>query len=533
VSGPQAARTGARFAPADFAAAALVAAFAFACARFAWQPVLANFADDSVSYLVMAQVFSPWQAASPAVAASFAREAFYPPLFPLVLALGGAAHHLAWAHVLTALLLAAALPFVYLLGVRWLGSRGAALAALACIVLLPSLWINAKGILSEPLFCLLLCAAFVALDRQREDPAAAWQAGLLLAALALTRTAALPMIAAYLLWTQARRGMPLAARVRAAAPALAAIAAYGLWVLLRPSQTEDDYARIVLEKGQGLLGGPGGWLPALAASVLRQANAVAEGWAGSLLVFWVEGQPTRFALAALVGLLSLAGLGLRLARGRPDGWMIAAYLATLLAWPFYEQMERFLFPALPVLVLYAFLAVGEAMRAMSRPPALATALLAGLALSLSLPAMAFLHQRAQAASRAALITDWYRTPDLDRARRRAQTHLDLLDDLQAIRALTRPQDRVMWVAPSYLALLADRRGVAAPDASLGPEAYREAVRRSGAEYVFLSRYHPRDTLRDTAWQSGLRALEGVAKPVHTRAQGEGTLVTSLLFQVAQ
>jgi hypothetical protein len=521
---------GTRPAPADVAAAAITAAFALACALFVWQPTLAGFADDSVSYLVMAQVFSPYQAAAPAVAASFAREAFYPPLFPLLLALGGAAGNLAWAHALTALLLAAALPFAYLLGIRWLGSRGAALAALACIALLPSLWVNAKGILSEPLFCLLLVWTFCVLDRAQDGFSPAWKVGLLLAALALTRTAALPMIAAYLLWTQARRGLLLPERLRAAAPALAAFAAYGLWVLLRPAQTDDDYARIVLEKGQGLFGGPGGFLPGLAASVLRQAVAISEGWAGSLLLFWVEGQPTRFALASLAGLLALAGLGLRLARHRPDGWMMAAYLATLLGWPFYEQMERFLFPALPVLVLYAFLAAGEAMRALSRRAALAQGLLVGLLLTLSLPAMAFLHQRAQAATRATQITDWYRTPDLDRARRRAQTHLDLLDDMRVIRELTRPEARVMWVVPSYVALLADRHAVAAPDAALGPEAYREAVRRSGADYVFLSRYHPRDTLRDSAWQSGLRALGGEAKAVHTRSPDGGSLVTSLLLR---
>src|SRR6185295_19507419 len=147
------------------AAVALVTlAFAYACAVFVWQPTLATFADDSVSYLVMAQVFSPWQPASPAVAAAFAREAIYPPLFPAVLALAGAAHHIAWAHALTALLLAACLPFVYLLGVRWLDDRRAAAAAVLCVALLPSLWVNAKGILSESLFCLLLLATLCVLE---------------------------------------------------------------------------------------------------------------------------------------------------------------------------------------------------------------------------------------------------------------------------------------------------------------------------------------------------------------------------------
>ena len=515
------------------AAAFVCAAFALACTLFVWQSTLATFADDSVSYLVMAQVFSPWQAASPAVAAEFPREAFYPPLYPLVLALSGAAGNTAWAHGLTALLLAAALPAAWLLGARWLGNKWAATAAIACIALLPSMWVNSKGILSETLFCLLLVSTFLYLEKNT-----GWKTTLLLAALALTRTAALPMLAAYGLWALTRRGTDLRARAIAAVPALAAIAAYGLWVLLRPSQTEDDYARLVLERGQGFFEGPGGFWAALAASLARQANALMEGWAGSLLVFWIEGRPLRFALASVAGLLALGGLVLRLARGKADGWMSAAYLATLLAWPFYEQMERFLFPLVPVLVLYAFLAAGEGLRSLGRPAAIAHALLATLLLTLAVPAMGFIYQRAQAGGPQAAITDWYRSPDIRRARARAQTHLDLLEDMQAIRSLTQPGDKVMWVAPSYLALLADRQGLAAPAKHPGPGEYRAAVKKSGADYVFLSRYHPRDTIRDSAWQAGLHALVTDAKPaeakvVHTRALDGGSAVTSILLKVAK
>jgi hypothetical protein len=518
-----------RPAPADAAAAVLAAAFALACALFTWQPTLATFADDSVSYLVMAQAFSPFQAASPAVAGAFAREAFYPPLFPLALALAGAAHHIAWAHALTALLLAAALPLAYRLGVRWLESRGAALAALACIALAPSLWINSKGILSETLFCLLLVATFLVLENEGK---AGWKLGLLMAAMALTRTAALPMIGMFGLWAVARRG-DVRARLRAAAPAIAALVAYGLWILIQPSHTEGDYANILRDKGQGLFGGPAGFGAALAASLLRQANAIAEGWAGSLLLYWVEGRPLRFALASAVGLLALAGIAIRMRRGKADAWMSAAYLGTLLAWPFYEQMERFLFPLLPVLLLYAFLAAGEALRAASGKPALAHTLLAALLLTLVLPAMAFVYQRAHAGGRVVEITDWYRTPDIARARLRAGVHLQLMDDLRAIRELTPAEARVMWVAPAYIALLAERRGLAAPDPRLTPEAYRDAVRASGADYVFLSRYHPRDTLRDTAWQTGVRALSAEAKAVHTGTEEGSSIVSSILLQVAK
>ena len=152
-------------------------------------------------------------------------------------------------------------------------------------------------------------------------------------------------------------------------------------------------------------------------------------------------------------------------------------------------------------------------------------------LSLSMPALAFMYQRAQVPGGYAGIVDWYRTPDLAEARARSQLHLDLFSDMAEIAKRTRPEDRVMWVAPSYLALLADRRGIAAPNPALPPAAYRQAVRESGADYVFLSLYHPRDTIRTTAWRAGTGALMEHAKAVHVRAKDGGGAVTSILLKI--
>lgn len=523
-------RAGARTTLPDAAVVILTLGFALVCAAFVWQPTLATFADDSVSYLVMAQMFSPYAPVSQAVAAAFPREAFYPPLFPLVLALAGAAHHTAWAHALTALLVAASIPLIYLLGIRWLADRRAAAVATGCVVLLPSLWINAKGILSEPLFCLLLLATFCVLERDANGRSRLWQLAILMAAMALTRTVALPMIAAYGLWALTRRGTPLAARARAALPALAAVAAYAIWVLLRPTATADNYARIVFTHGSAFLGAENPWA-AIGASLLRQANAGAEGWISSLLVFWVEGRPLRLVLAGAVGCLALAGMVRRLLAGKADSWMLSTYLAIFLIWPFYDQMGRFIFPVVPMLILYAFQVCAAALRALGRPPGLGHALLAVLVVSLSAPGLAFIHQRSRGEPRFAEIMDWYRTPDLAAARRRTEVHLNLMADMAAIKALTRPEHRVMWVAPSYVALLADRRGIPAPDERLSPEAYRKAVRASGTDYVFLSAYHPRDTLSDRAWQAGLNALTGHAQTVHVGATPGSSTVSSVLLKI--
>jgi hypothetical protein len=210
--------------------------------------------------------------------------------------------------------------------------------------------------------------------------------------------------------------------------------------------------------------------------------------------------------------------------------MAAAYLATFLLWPFYDQMTRFLFPLLPVLVLYAFWTCAEAARHLRKPAAAAHTVLVLLLLSLSVPALAFIHQRSRASERYVQMTDWYRTPDLDEARLRSQIHLDLEADMAAIRRITRPEDRIMWVVPSYLALLADRRGIAAPSAELAAEEYRRSVLKSGADYVFLSAFHPRDTIHDSAWRAGLAALRGHAETVQTRIRGADGTPSSLLLR---
>ena len=518
-----------RFSPADLTAAFVTLVFAVLCTLFVWQPVLATFADDSVSYLIMAQVFSPFASASAAVTAAFPHEAFYPPLFPALLAVTGAAHNIPWAHGVTALLLAASLPFIYRLGVRWLADSRAAALVLVCIVLLPSLWINIRGILSEPLFMLLLAALFCVLHAEGRN--SGWKAGLLMAALVLTRAAALPMVGVYVLWAMASRNATWETRLRSAAPALAALIAYGVWVLLRPAATVDDYARILVDRSQGFSASTGGFLFALAHSVARQAHALVEGWDGSLLIYWIEGQPLRLLLASLLGLLALAGLAIRMLRGLPDAWMIAAYLATLLVWPFYEQLERFLFPVMPVLVLYVFIAAAEMTSLKWRSAWPGLGLIAALLLALTLPAMAFVHQRANVDGPATWITDWYRTPDINRARSRVRTQLDLFYDMRAIASLTGPNDKVMWYIPSYIALLADRYGMPTPDPGLSPADYLKAVRGSGADYVFLSRFHPRNTISQAAWRAGVANLSGHLKLVYAGTHKGDRAVTSLLFKV--
>jgi hypothetical protein len=502
--------------------------FALVWAVFVRQDGLGTFADDSVSYLVMAQAFSPWREASGPVAAVLAMEAFHPPLFPLLLALTGAAHDIALAHTLNAVVLAACLPLAYYLGLRWLSSSVAAGLATLCIVLLPATWIHVRGVLSEPLFCLALLAAMATIESRLQGWKRLAVLAVVLAALVLTRTVGLAMALAYGLWGLAQPGT-VRERAVAVSPVLAAFGAYGLWIVLRPAGVVDPNACALAARVAALAAAPEPW-SAFAAGMARQAVAMAEAWAGTLMLFWVDGSLARPILAALVGVFAVAGLSIRLAAARPDAWMIGTYLVVYLLWPFYDQMTRFIFPVVPVLVLYAFVPFAGWGKWMMRP-AVAPLVAALTIASLAAPGLAFIYQRAKSNLPHAHIIDWYRTPDLAAARARAQIHLDLMADMDAIRELTGPQDPVIWVAPAYIALLAGRYAVAAPPHTLSASAYRERVRDSGARFVFLSRYHPRDTIREDAWRAGIAALNGVGNVVHFRPRAADGGAGSVLIRL--
>jgi 4-amino-4-deoxy-L-arabinose transferase-like glycosyltransferase len=194
------------FAP---ALAALGAAVAAAAVAFLWQPGLDSLYDDSVSYLLMAQRFTPFHALEPAVAAAAAHEK-YPPLFALLLAASGGAYDWRIAHAVVALCFAASVVMLVLFTAGLTGSRLVGLIAGSAYALLPGSWIIAKGILSEYPYIALTLTALWVYRNWDERPATRRTTlgfGVLLAAVMLTRTVGVALLGAIALaelWRFAR-----------------------------------------------------------------------------------------------------------------------------------------------------------------------------------------------------------------------------------------------------------------------------------------------------------------------------------------
>ncbi|HEX4763224.1 MAG TPA: hypothetical protein VFU92_02770 [Usitatibacter sp.] len=472
-----------------------------AAVAFTWQPGLASLYDDSVFYLMMAQAMSPFGAASPAVLAAAPFDT-YPPFLPLLLALAGGAFDWRIAHAIVAMAFGAS---VFLLGLharRVTDSARMGFAAALVYALMPGVWLNVKGILSEFPYMALAFGALAWYETTRDRAPATARTigfGLLLAALLLTRTIAVALLAAIALceavsWWKSRDHRRF---IHAAAALAIPVAILGLWIALRPTVGGDAYAEFGQRMAQGTAEGGAAFLAAMARA---NASAIVDAWLNALLIFWGEWWKPGFLLAIAIGAAGLGATLWRALRLEVDGLYVLAFLAIVLAWPFPGQQFRLALPIIPLVMVNALwawqrlalrLAPGTAER---RAPWAAV-----LPLVLCVPAVAFyIVGRAVTPEdppsewRRADIAEFYRVPSGPAAASNARAQIDVFGDLARIRVSTPEAARVLWYSPAYVSLLAGRRGVRlerpADAATLAAQA-----RAGKADYLYLANLHPRDS----------------------------------------
>ena len=128
--------------------------------KIIWFDSLSSLANDSVHYLVMARHFSPWEIESSAISSTWLLQDF-PPAFPLLLAITGAAHSLVYAHMLVAVIGIISLYFYYLLSIRILKNRKWVIIPVIIFALSPGFLLGLQGILSESFYLLLTFLFFL------------------------------------------------------------------------------------------------------------------------------------------------------------------------------------------------------------------------------------------------------------------------------------------------------------------------------------------------------------------------------------
>jgi len=517
---------------ADVALAALATVAGAAAVAFTWQPGLASLYDDSVFYLLMAQAMSPFGAASPAVMAAAPFDT-YPPFLPLVLALAGGAFDWRVAHAVVAVSFGAS---VFLLGLharQVTASARMGFAAALVYALMPGVWLNVKGILSEfPYMALSFGAlALYAATRDRAPkPGGTIALGLLLAALLLTRTIAVALMAAIalrelLVLRKTRDGRRLAHAVAALAIPVVIL---GLWIALRPTVGQDAYAEFGQRMAQGTAEGGVAFLATMARA---NASAIVDAWLNALLIFWGEWWRPGFLLAIAIGAAGLGATLWRALRLDVDGLYVFAFLAIILAWPFPGQQFRLALPIIPLVMVNALWAWQRLVA--RRAPASAqrrAPWVAVLPLVLCVPAVAFYivgraatPEESPSEWRKADIAEFYRVPSGPAAASNASGQIEVFRDFARIRESTPEAARILWYSPAYVSLLAQRRGVRlerpADAASLAAQA-----RAAKADYLYLANLHPRDSAHRLGNPLDPAAFAGsLGTPVWRRTTGSGEL----------
>jgi 4-amino-4-deoxy-L-arabinose transferase-like glycosyltransferase len=429
---------------------------------FAWQSTIATVSDDSVSYLAMARWFAG--SADAHLAPWLAWHSHFPPVFPILLALTGGSGDLLVAHIVVAALAAVSVFLVARYAALRLESDWGGFWVAAAFLALPTAWIGAKGILSEPLFLALSMGALLAHEKwlaRGQGRASAYLAfGILVGLAHSTRAAGITLLAAFVVHEAMRaastRRIPPARAALALLPAAAFVLA---WAALRPGG--HVYAHTIRSMARTWLEEP-----------LRSARVTSEMLSGGwLATFVAEGDvsaPVRAALFAL-GAIALAGSVRAALRNRLDGWYVLLTAVMLFLWVFgVENMRRLLYPVVPLALLYAAEIVIACVRRLGvRKPRMAVAAICAAPMALCIPATALVAGKSLdreplvPGSRysAADMTDYYRLINRQDALALAAKHAATLAGLEALRTVTPPDARVMWMRPEYVALLGGREGV--------------------------------------------------------------------------
>lgn len=448
------------------------------------------FADDSPSYMLLAQAFSPYFTA-PDVILEGAQKENYPPLFPSLLAVLGASHSFIYAHLVVGLTFILGLPIVYKLAHRIIQDKKYALACILLYCLTPGVFLGILGILSEPLYIVLslgFIALFLSSQNWHSDKKIILYLGLLSIACIMTRTIGICLsiaVFATILFDAKRltliRNKALIAAILA--PGLVAL----LWHYFRPTTGASLYEDDVVSVWQSISSNP-------LDLIYPQLIGLAQAWHKTLHLYTTSYISPIYIASSLLALCFLWTLGKRLGENKLDAWYSAVYLLILLLWPFPEQLTRFLFPLMPMVWIYCLLFTREWLTHLANKPfAKYHFMVASLFFfALLLPSVLFLNIRVNDAikmDKTRIVMSTHYNPNKERAYYGAFLNQLLFQDMKKIKTSVQKNETVLWFTPKYIYLLAERKSLKLP-INQSKEKMLSYIARSDADYVYISQLNP-------------------------------------------
>ena len=454
---------------------------------------LTSLGSDNVSYLLMAEWFSPYQT-TPEIISEAASRQTYPPLFPLVLALLGASSDYLWAHRIVGVSFLLACIFLYLLAKKMLHSEALSIVVVVGFVIMPASWVNLLGILSENQYLaisLAVCLLF------RHSSQHWWHfvfLSVMVTALVLTRSVGLSMVVALLIAAWLGSATFPKSRFRWVLVCVTPVIVTIIWSQFLAASSEAHYltlwsnlVRDISESG----------IREVLNLLAFQGTRIFEAMVTAFIHHWTTESEITFFLLLLLLAIGLMDLLARLRRKELEAIYFLTFLGVLLLWRAEGQMWRLVYPIIPLSLIFIVSGINRISRqaVFGRLDRLACIFLCGIFLTTLMAGGLFIfgrHQALQTDDPRAYrhMTSYYQVISVSDAITKAQTELGIINGLKRVAVLTEPGARVAWFSPMYVHLLSKRRSVSIPIKS-DTEKIEALLKRSRVDYVFLSRYHPR------------------------------------------
>ena len=445
---------------------------------FVWIDGLTSFASDSANYMLMALYLSPWETPSNAIINIWPYQ-FYPPFYPIVLALTGAVHSYIASHVLTTTFLFISLPLIFYYSKNIIGHQWHAIFITGLFALSPSTFLNTLGILSENLYILLSFIILLMFNKlHRFDVKTTILFGFIFSALILTRSIGVSLFAAYLIVGFIQLRQKKISLQQFSIPIFITITINLIAKFLNKSILPTPY----LTQLQSL-------------DISGQPIVLINTWFTSWQFYWLDGLHMPNIVLIIVGILAFIGLIHRTINFKIDSLYILFYLGILLVWPHPGQALRFVYPIFPLLILYSYYAAGVISKGTSvdvRNKIISLLLLVSYAIVI--PTLSFSWNRYQLGKENGYnqIFEFYRFHQIDHAKYIASIEKTMFDDMKLIEETTLPDDVIYHFTPAYIALLANRNSIYLNFGYIGEESILMNENKN-ADYAYISKLHPRRT----------------------------------------